>query len=474
MEAETITSRSNSSSPIPSETKLKEKRKKTPKQRSEVVTRRSAERPNARSKRERSSREPAKSLIGSRGKLRREKEKELEERRSKRAESDPESEVEYDDEETKFEDGKKLPFYSRAETRKGSKMDESYIIDPWDKDESKVPQHIKSLRNFLDRPKSQKEKKREIRNRAPSDSDKRPWMVVLDTRPADMGNFSYFYSSKNESLNNVTERRKSLSKDKARASNRQLHRLRLKDYSEDSSRRIPPKNNRPVESPPLVIPPAYAQLFIREYGMTYPSLQEAGRDIRRRSASKQRDSKSSKARDSKSSSKASATEKSSSSKGSTSSNKSNSRTTGKTNREEEKVTDNESDDGLSSKENKNKDRKPNGVKRRDNETDELSSSKEKDKNRDRKTKTKKSRNDENDESSSSLGSKDEDKNRDRKTKTKKSRDDESDEESSSKEEDENRNRKIVKPHREPEERGRTNTSPRKKPVDDYDYDDDDH
>jgi len=161
--------------------------------------------------------------------------------------------------------------------------------------EEKVPpRHKKSLRSFVDRPKSQHEKKDTIRARANTEAHyaekcKAQPAVVLNTEPVDMGNFSYFHgSNRDESLQQVSLRRRSLNKDRAIAANMYNARLRLKCYSEDKPKKqIPKKRQQP--SAPLVIPPAYAQLFIREYGSNYSTLEEASIDYhRKRSASRER------------------------------------------------------------------------------------------------------------------------------------------------------------------------------------------
>jgi len=180
----------------------------------------------------------------------------------------------------------KSNFNGKAEAGKSpiKGSNKSSVINPWDPD-YKVPNSIKSLRNFLDEPKTNSQKKRDISRKAPTEYDKQPWSVVY--KSSELSNLNYLQNDKKTSLHRVSERRKSLTDDKERAisAQRKVPKLRLKDYVEESrAKKINPKNNRPIQSPPLVIPLGYSQLFIREYGTVYKSLQEASHDIRKRSA----------------------------------------------------------------------------------------------------------------------------------------------------------------------------------------------
>jgi len=136
-------------------------------------------------------------------------------------------------------------------------IDKKQIINPWNR-ASQVPLHIKSLRNFMKKPKSEETVKKEITKRAPVGINRIPWSLY------------------------VSDKRKTPAEEAIYSG-----RLRMKDYNEDSPNN--PKTRIPIESPPLKIPLAYTQLFIREYGTAYSSMQEAGRDIKRRSVSKRRE-----------------------------------------------------------------------------------------------------------------------------------------------------------------------------------------
>jgi len=150
------------------------------------------------------------------------------------------------------------------------------------------------LRNFLDKPKSHDEKKKTIKTRAASESgpEKRPELpppIVFDSKHTlGAGNLAYFNSSnRDESIQQVSMRRKSWTRDKKIAANMYNARLRLKCYTEDRQRK-PVIKKKPPPAQPLVIPPAYAQLFIREYGSNYSTLEEASLDYhRKRSASRE-------------------------------------------------------------------------------------------------------------------------------------------------------------------------------------------
>jgi len=166
----------------------------------------------------------------------------------------------------------------------------TYDGNPWTTEE-KIPRHIKSLRSFIDKPVSQDDKKQTIKTRAatatPSKYDMPP-SVVLDMNTAELGNLAYFHgANRDESLQQVSLRHKSWRKDKAIAANMYNARLRLKCYNDEKFNKPVTKKKQPPPQP-LVIPPAYAQLFIREYGSNYSTLEEASVDFhKKRSASKE-------------------------------------------------------------------------------------------------------------------------------------------------------------------------------------------
>jgi len=94
--------------------------------------------------------------------------------------------------------------------------------------------------------------------------------VVLDTQPVDLSSFGLPHDTADQSMTKISIRRKSITKDKeSAASNVYMSKSRLKFTEEKPP---PPKPVR--NSPPLVIPSAYAQVFTREYGSKIPTLQE--------------------------------------------------------------------------------------------------------------------------------------------------------------------------------------------------------
>jgi len=173
----------------------------------------------------------------------------------------------------------------------------SNILD--DDEEDNIEVQIKSM-NLVERPRSQGDKKRVVRNRikvtnpttAPVKKNDMP-TVVLDTTPTDIGNYPYFKDTRAESMHNVFQRKKSLTKDRELASNVHKVKSRLKQISLHDEKKA--AINRPVVSPPLIIPPAYAPLFIREYGMAYPTLKDAGTDIKKQSSDRRSNQRSSSA-----------------------------------------------------------------------------------------------------------------------------------------------------------------------------------
>jgi len=184
---------------------------------------------------------------------------------------------------------------SEDDDQSESKGDEQRynVQNPWVGSEEKIPLHIKSLRTFVDKPKNPKQKKKAIQalSRASSAVTAKRNNRKQNSAPppvAEKGGWiSYFYGSKDQCLTKVNQRRQSYNEDRESPYNVAVNRSRLKDVVEDSSVKKVCSTER-VKSPPLAIPPAYAQLFVREYGAHYTTLQEAGRDIKRKSLSKER------------------------------------------------------------------------------------------------------------------------------------------------------------------------------------------
>jgi len=119
----------------------------------------------------------------------------------------------------------------RSKSRKTSDDDD----DDEDKDvEEDPPQRIKNLPSVTEKSSIPEEKKKSTKKRKSASHERKSLYkaVVLDTQPVDLGNFSLHHESVDESINKISIRRKSLTRDRGpSASNIFKSKSRLKFYA---------------------------------------------------------------------------------------------------------------------------------------------------------------------------------------------------------------------------------------------------
>jgi len=171
-----------------------------------------------------------------------------------------------------------------------SVKEDSHSIDAGPTEDDRT---LKAIRNYVERPKTPEEKKRTIKNKKSAPAASHYKTLVIDTNPVNLGTFSSPQETPDDSMNKISVRRKSISRERGSSATRvYTSKSRLKFYSEDKPA-PPSKPSRHKVSPPLVIPNAYVPLITREYGNKLPTLEEFEKEMKEKSASKERNRKSS-------------------------------------------------------------------------------------------------------------------------------------------------------------------------------------
>jgi len=160
---------------------------------------------------------------------------------------------------------------------KASEEQYQKLHDPWSSEDEETPEHIRGLRNFVERPKTLEETKKCIRAKKSGTfmQEKTYYKpILLDTEPVNLGTFNIALETQSESMYSISERRKSVTKDKEDYELNKLYGSRSRLKVDVPPKKASLKKSLKPKSPPLIIPSAYAPALKRQYGDKIPTLQD--------------------------------------------------------------------------------------------------------------------------------------------------------------------------------------------------------